>query len=116
MSDLYIATRSDRPDIVKVGRSNNPHRRCATLSACHCFVVQPMHIYKGYGGHETRVHGELARFRLTGGSGREWFAVSLDVAKSILDHALCVKGDFVRPGVRRMTDADVLAEICRGEW
>ena len=85
VSDLYIATRSDRPGICKVGRSCNARKRCATLSASQCFTVDPVHVYPGGGGYEKDVHVALQEHRLDGGSGREWFKLSAADAKKIIE-------------------------------
>ena len=87
-ADLYIATRSDRSDIVKVGRSANVKRRCSALSASQCFKVHPTHVYPGCGGYEKAVHEALQRYRMEGGSGREWFKISAPDARSIVDSIL----------------------------
>ena len=84
-ADLYIATRSDRSDIVKVGRSANVKQRCSTLSASQCFKVTPSHVYPGCGGLEKAVHEALQRHRVDGGSGKEWFRLTAAEAKCVVD-------------------------------
>ena len=84
-ADLYIATRSDRPDIVKVGRSANAKQRCSALSASQCFTVSPSHVYPGCGGLEKAVREALQRHRIDGGSGREWFRLTAAEAKCVVD-------------------------------
>ena len=76
MTHLYIATRSDAPDIVKIGRSNDPCRRCEGLSSSHCFTVSPTFVFHGYGRLEAAVHKALEDKRVLGGTGEEWFRVS----------------------------------------
>jgi hypothetical protein len=72
MSHLYVATRSDNPAILKVGRSDDPDRRCASLQSSHCFEVKPLAVWPGAGVHETAVHRALSDLREPG-PGREWF-------------------------------------------
>ena len=88
MTDLYIATRSDAPDIVKVGRSNNPRRRCEGLSSSHCFTVSTAFIFHGHGRVEAAVHKALEDKRVLGGTGKEWFRVSAAEAFAAVTHAL----------------------------
>ena len=87
-ADLYIATRSDRSDIVKVGRSCDVKRRCAALSASQCFKVCALYIYPGCGDHEKTAHHALERYRIEGGSGTEWFQISAVEAKDVVDRLL----------------------------
>ena len=96
VADLYIATRSDRPDIVKVGRSANVKRRCLELSASQCFRVQPAHVYPGCGDCEREVHEMLRPHQVSGGSGKEWFNIPASEAAKIVDTIL--------PGRRRMQE------------
>ena len=44
--DLYIATRSDRGDIVKIGRSGDVRARCAALQTSQAFWVEPAVIFQ----------------------------------------------------------------------
>ena len=86
--DLYIATRSDRSDIVKIGRSCDVKKRCANLSSSHCFTVNALYVYKGCGEHEKAVHRELQRHRIEGGSGTEWFKITAIEAHVIVNRLL----------------------------
>ena len=86
--DLYIATRSDRSDIVKVGRSCDVKKRCANLSSSQCFTVNALYVYKGCGEHEKAVHRELQRHRIEGGSGTEWFKITAIEAHVIVNRLL----------------------------
>jgi hypothetical protein len=88
MTHLYIATRSDAPDIVKIGRSNDPCRRCEGLSTSHCFTVSTAFVFHGYGRLEAAVHKALDDKRVLGGTGREWFRVSAVEAFAAVTHAL----------------------------
>lgn len=75
MTDLYIAARSDNPHVLKVGRSDNPAKRCAGLQCSHCFEVAPLAIWPNAGKYETTVHHALDALREPG-PGREWFRAS----------------------------------------
>ena len=83
--DLYIATRSDRGDIVKIGRSYNVGKRCAALSTSQCFRVRAMHVYPGCGAHEKGIHEALRHLRVSGGSGAEWFQLTAEQAREVVD-------------------------------
>ena len=87
MIHLYIATRSDAPDIVKIGRPNDPRRRCEGLSSSHCFTVTTAFVFHGYGRLEAAVHKALDDTRVLGGTGREWFRVSATEAFAAATHA-----------------------------
>ena len=88
MADLYLAIRSDRRGIVKIGRSDNPYRRCDSLAASHCFRVLPAVVYPGAGSCEAAVHSVLGSTRVEGGPGREWFAVTLKQASDAVHDCL----------------------------
>ena len=88
MTHLYIATRSDAPDIVKIGRSNNPRRRCEGLSSSHCFTVSATFIFHGHGRVEASVHKALEDKRVLGGTGKEWFRMTATEAFEAVTHAL----------------------------
>ena len=99
MADLYLAIRSDRRGIVKIGRSDNPYRRCDSLAASHCFRVQPAVVYPGAGSCEAAVHSILDSKRVEGGPGREWFAVTLQQASDAVHECLpCDFGDAQAEG------------------
>ena len=83
--DLYIATRSDRGDIVKIGRSYSVGKRCAALSASQCFRVRAAYVYPGCGAHEKGVHEALRHLRVAGGSGSEWFQLKAEQAREVVD-------------------------------
>jgi hypothetical protein len=87
--DLYIATRSDRGDIVKIGRSYNVRKWCAALSTSQCFRVSAAHVYPGCGAHERGVHEALQHLRVTGGSGAEWFQLTAEQARDVVDRIVC---------------------------
>ena len=88
MTDLYIATRSDAPDVLKIGRSNDPSRRCSDLSTSQCFKVTPLAVFPKHGHCERVVHKKLAERRILGGRGKEWFRVSIADACAAISQAL----------------------------
>lgn len=116
--DLYIATRSDRPDICKVGRSYDVKKRCATLSASQCFTIDPAHVYPGGGDYEKDVHIALREHRVGGGSSREWFKLSAADAKKIIDGGVLGKGSrymlrVIEDGYRMIVGGRELSEYER---
>ena len=75
--DLYIATRSDRGDIVKIGRSNDARARCTALQASQAFWMEASVIFTGQGFRETEIHQALKKRRVEGVPSREWFNYTL---------------------------------------
>jgi len=86
-NDLYGASRSDRSDILKIGRSGNPGARCERLQASQIFYVGLVATFPGAGDLETVVHEILASRRVLGGPGREWFYVTPDEALAAIGQA-----------------------------
>jgi hypothetical protein len=86
-SDLYVASRSDRSDILKIGRSSNPEARCERLQASQVFYVGLVATFPGAGDLEPVVHEILAGRRVLGGPGREWFYVTTDEALAAVGQA-----------------------------
>jgi len=86
-TDLYVASRSDRADILKIGRSNNPEARCERLQASQTFYVRLVATFPGAGDLEPKVHERLASRRVLGGPGREWFFVTADEAMTAIGQA-----------------------------
>ena len=81
---LYILRRSDMPDLYKIGRSYNPRARAIALSNGQCFKVEVVATYDGNGQSELPVQYGLDRYRVQGGSSREWFRAPLDVIYSVV--------------------------------
>ena len=86
-SDLYLASRIDRSDILKIGRSSNPEARCERLQASQAFFVRLVAAFPGAGDLEHAVHEILAGRRVLGGPGREWFFVTTDEALAAVGQA-----------------------------
>ena len=86
-SDLYVASRSDRCDILKIGRSSNPEARCERLQASQTFYIRLLATFPGAGDLELKVHERLAGRRVLGGPGREWFFVTTDEAMAAIGQA-----------------------------
>ena len=86
-NDLYVASRSDRPDILKIGRSSNPEARCERLQASQVFYVGLVATFPGAGELEHAVHEILAGRRVLGGPGREWFFATADEALAAVGQA-----------------------------
>ena len=72
--DLYIATRTDAPHLLNIGRSSNTRDRCRQLQTGHCFTIQVLAIFRGAGACERPVHKALRDFRL---GTSEWFCVDM---------------------------------------
>ena len=81
--DLYIATRSDSPGILNIGKSSNSRSRCDQLQWGHCFQISVDAILHNRGNCENIVHTILKEYRI---GKSEWFRVgfekALEVARS----------------------------------
>ena len=82
--DLYIATRTDAPHLLKVGRSTNTRDRCRQLQTGHCFKIQVLAIFRGAGACERPVHRALRDYRL---GNSEWFCVDMLTAVEAIQEA-----------------------------
>ena len=84
MVDLYIATRTDAPHLLKIGRSSNTRDRCRQLQTGHCFQIQVLAIFRGFGACEKPVHRALRDCRL---GTSEWFCVDMLTAVEAIQEA-----------------------------
>ena len=75
--DLYIATRSDNPNVLKIGKSSNTLARCAQLQRGHCFKIYVNAILENKGDCEKAVHDALKQYRI---AKTEWFETDLETA------------------------------------
>ena len=73
---------------LKIGRATDVQVRARQLATSHNFRMHVLATFTGWGFLESRVHAMLAASRATGGSGREWFDVSLDNACSVIAAAM----------------------------
>ena len=87
MAHLYVMQRSDAPDILKVGRSDDPQRRAEDLQTGHCFLVRVVSVFYNVGHCERAVHAYLQEWRVDGGAGREWFRASLSMVYQAIARA-----------------------------
>ena len=87
MAHLYIMSRSDAPDALKVGRSDDPSRRALDLQAGHFFTVKVLARVEHAGRHERAVHAALQDCRISG-PGVEWFRCSLPEALAAVAHVM----------------------------
>ena len=78
--DLYIATRSDSPGILKIGKSSNSRSRCDQLQWGHCFQISVDAILHNRGNCEKIVHKILKEYRI---GKSEWFRVGFDKALEV---------------------------------
>ena len=74
--DLYIAERSDRSDIVKIGRSDDVPRRCREIGTRRHCTVPPLVTFHHKGEWERRAHDVLRHRMMRIGQEREWFRAS----------------------------------------
>ena len=70
--DLYLATRSDAPHLLNIGRSSNAPSRCRQLQTGHCFKIHVIALWVGFGARERAVHRALQDCRI---ENSEWFTV-----------------------------------------
>ena len=85
---LYVMQRSDAPDLLMIGRSNDPVRRASTLQCGHCFSMRVLFIIPNTGSKEHSVHDILQEHRVSGGPSTEWFRISLAQAMSAIHSVL----------------------------
>ena len=82
--DLYLASRSDAPHLLNIGRSSNAHSRCRQLQNGHCFRIHVIAIFGGMGACEAPVHRALTQYRLY---NNEWFDIDLLTAVETIQEA-----------------------------
>ena len=82
--DLYLATRSDAPHLLKIGRSSNAHSRCRQLQNGHCFRIHVLATFGEMGACEAPVHRALKQYRLY---NSEWFDIDLLTAVETIQEA-----------------------------
>ena len=78
--NLYIMERSDMPGVLKIGRSDNPAKRAASLQCGHCFWVKVLATFPDAGCKEHAIHSALECYRVPEGPGTEWFRVPFAMA------------------------------------
>ena len=61
---LYIVRRSDAQDKLKIGRSNDPVNRAATLQSGHSFHESVLEMFPNAGSKEQAVHAILQQRRI----------------------------------------------------
>ena len=86
MTHLYVMQRSDAPQFVKVGRSDDPVKRGETLQSGHCFFLRVLAIFSDLGHHERWVHEQLEEFRVRTGKGQEWFQTDVSTVHAVIGH------------------------------
>ena len=84
MVDLYIATRTDAPHLLKIGRSSNTRDRCRQLQHGHCFQIRVLAIFRGFGDCERPVHRALRNCRI---GTSEWFCTDMLTAVEAIQEA-----------------------------
>ena len=82
--DLYLATRSDAPHLLKIGRSSNAHSRCRQLQTGHCFRIHVIAISGEMGACEAPVHRALKEYRI---DNSEWFNTDMLTAVEAIQEA-----------------------------
>lgn len=76
--DMYVMTSDAFPNLVKVGRSNEPERRRLDLSNGQPANYHLEVIFHNAGHLEPVMHRCLKYCRHKGGHSREWFACTVD--------------------------------------
>ena len=99
MGDLYIATRSDAPHLLNIGRSSNTRDRCRQLQTGHCFRIQVLAIFRGMGACEKPCHRALRDYRL---GNSEWFCVDMLTAVEAIQDTEPQKSKPSRNNLERM--------------
>ena len=97
--DLYIATRTDAPHLLNIGRSSNTRDRCRQLQTGHCFRIQVLAIFRGMGACEKPGHRALRDYRL---GTSEWFCVDMLTAVEAIQETEPQKSKPYRYNLERM--------------
>ena len=84
MADLYIASRSDKPNVYKIGKSSNTLSRCKQLQRGHCFKIYVNAILEFKGDCEKTVHKALRQYQV---GHSEWFDVDLETVLETAEQA-----------------------------
>ena len=92
--DLYIATRSDAPHLLKIGRSSNANSRCRQLQNGHCFRIHVIAMFRGVGACEKPIHRALRDYRV---GDSEWFCVDMLTAVEAIQKAEPQKRQAIVP-------------------
>ena len=82
--DIYVATRSDRPDLLMVGSSDNASISCELMQRGYCLTVEPVVIFCGAGEHDRVVYKALEQWKVFGG----WYEMTLDDAYRVICRTL----------------------------
>ena len=101
MADLYIASRSDKPNVYKIGKSSNTLSRCKQLQRGHCFKIYVNAILESKGSCEKSIHRALREYQI---GDSEWFDIDLDT--------VLVTADQAQPAqhIRQQYDLEALAQ------
>ena len=76
----------EMPGVYKIGYTADVESRRRSLNAGHCFKVNVVAVYKGFGHCELPVHDILSPFRVKSSQSREWFKTSVEhIDRSIRD-------------------------------
>jgi hypothetical protein len=78
--DIYVATRSDRPDLLMVGSSDNASISCELMQRGYCLTVEPVVIFCGAGQSDRVVYKALEQWKALGG----WYEMTLDDACQVI--------------------------------
>ena len=82
--DLYLATRTDAPHLLKIGRSSNAPSRRRQLQTGHCFKIHVLALGVGFGARERAVHRAVQDYRI---ENSEWFTVDWLTAAAAINAA-----------------------------
>ena len=82
--DLFIASMSDRPDLLMVSSSADAYKSCELMQRGHRLTVEPVAIFCGAGDCDHVVHQALERWKVFGG----WYEVTLEAACDVICRAL----------------------------
>jgi hypothetical protein len=86
--DLYVMKYSIDDTAVKIGRSDNVHKRRRHLEASQNFFVEVVAIFPGKGSLEAAVHHQLQNYQSKKGAGKEWFNISAADAALVCSNTL----------------------------
>ena len=88
---MFVLTRSDDHDLVKVGRGANPAHQASELQTGQCFRVNVAAVFPGAGALAEAVRAALQRYEVAPGAG--WLRCSVGEALGTIADVVAEAGD-----------------------
>ena len=82
--DLFVARRSDRPELLMVSCSDNAVITCEEMQRGYCLTVEPVVIFRGAGECDSVVRKTIEQWKVFG----DWYEMTLDDACWVISRTL----------------------------